>query len=112
MSHKLVIDNNLSHRLADTLKRLGIEATHVKTFGLHEASDIDIWQYATANGLHILTKDSDFSYIVALRGFSPKVIQLDVGNCSTKAITALIEKHIDVIKRFLSDEESGLLVLM
>ena len=112
MSRRILIDNNLSHKLTDSLKSLGFEAIHVKAVGLQEASDNEIWQYATANNYHILTKDSDFSYIVALRGFSPKVIQLDIGNKSTNAIAELLERNSATIFKFLDDSETGLLVLM
>ncbi len=105
-------DNNLSHKLVDRLKPMDVEAVHVKSFGLQEASDNEIWQYATPNNYHILTKDSDFSYIVALRGFSPKVIQLDIGNKSTKAIVDLLEQYSETVAKFLTDNETGLLVLM
>jgi predicted nuclease of predicted toxin-antitoxin system len=112
VSKRLLIDNNLSHRLGEELTSLGIEATHVKEIGLQNADDTEIWQYAAANGFHIISKDKDFNHIVTLRGFSPKVIHLDIGNCSTYDIANLLSKNIDVINKFLDDDLSGLLVLM
>ena len=44
------------------------------------AKDQDIWMYAKANGLTIITKDSDFSAKVLLYGPPPKVIHIRIGN--------------------------------
>lgn len=43
-------------------------------------TDTEIWNYASANGLTIVTKDSDFSDRVLLSGLGPSVIHVRVGN--------------------------------
>ena len=47
-------------------------------------SDDKIWDYAIENNLIIITKDSDFSNKVLLKGAPPKVIHLRFGNVKIK----------------------------
>lgn len=74
---KLLVDANLSPRVADGLRQAGFEAVHVVDLGLVTASDDEIFDRATAEGLTVVTADSDFGMLLALRrATSPSVVQL------------------------------------
>jgi predicted nuclease of predicted toxin-antitoxin system len=45
------------------------------------ADDQQIWEYARAQGLIIVSKDTDFRERSFVDGHPPKVIWLDVGVC-------------------------------
>lgn len=70
-----------------------------------------IWQYAEESGVVIVTKDIDYVRLSEERGLPPKVIRITLGNCSRQATADLLrERYADVVA-FLTDENSGLLLL-
>ena len=58
---KLLFDQNLSFRLVAKLEDVYPDSTHVRMVGLSEAPDLEVWNYASANGLTIVSKDDDSS---------------------------------------------------
>jgi predicted nuclease of predicted toxin-antitoxin system len=53
-------------------------------------SDEQIWEYARLQDLVIVTKDEDFQRFSVWRGFPPKVVWIQLGNCSTKQVADLL----------------------
>ena len=45
---KLLFDQNISHRLAQTLSGLYPESTHVRLINLQSASDEEVWNCSTS----------------------------------------------------------------
>ena len=108
---KLLLDQNISFKLIPSLEALFPESKHVSDFGLTGNDDEAIWTCALNNDFAILTKDSDFLHRSLLRGHPPKVIQLRVGNCSTRFISNLLVREEAVIKSFLKTSRESLLVV-
>lgn len=106
---KLLFDENLSRRLASSLSDLYPDSTHVTLAGLQEASDTEIWRYASAHGFAIVSKDSDFRHRAASSG-GVKVILVDTGNRPTAAIARLLRESYEGIVEFDASDEA-LLVL-
>ena len=50
---KLLIDQNLSPRLVNSLSDIFPESTHVYEIGLGEADDSEVWEYANQNNYTI-----------------------------------------------------------
>lgn len=74
---KLLLDANLSPRLADLLIEVGHRAVHVSSVDLHTATDSTILEYAESEGFVLITADTDFPMLVALRrASSPSVVLL------------------------------------
>jgi predicted nuclease of predicted toxin-antitoxin system len=74
---KLLVDANLSPRVAEGLRAGGFEAVHVADLGLVTASDDEIFDRATAEGFTVVTADSDFGMLLALRrATSPSIVHL------------------------------------
>jgi predicted nuclease of predicted toxin-antitoxin system len=109
---KLLFDHNLSPRLAAQLADLFPSSSHVHLYALHEADDREVWEFARGHGFTLVTKDSDFSDLSALRGFPPRVIWLRIGNCTTREVEDLIRRHREVIEQFEMDPEAGVLTLL
>src|SRR5438876_11853307 len=97
---KLLFDENLSPRLCTRLADLFPDSVHVMSVGLDQASDVEVLVYARDNGFVIVSKDSDFNDLVILRGFPPKVLWLQIGNCTTKQIEDLLRNHHEAIADF------------
>jgi predicted nuclease of predicted toxin-antitoxin system len=108
---KLLLDQNLSFRLIPKLDSLFPASKHVKDFGLTEDDDQRIWDLAADQGFTIVTKDADFQSRSLLHGSPPKVIQLRLGNCSTRRILDVLTDQQDDIRRFFDDPDVSLLVI-
>ena len=67
---RLLIDANLSPRVALRLNEAGHDAVHVYEIGLADASDQEILERASADGRIIVSSDSDFSAVLARYGRS------------------------------------------
>ena len=108
---KLLFDQNLSHRLIGSLADIFPEAAHVRTFNLERADDETLWGFARDRGRVIVSKDADFRQRSFLRGAPPKVIWLNVGNCSTERIEEVLRTHVIRIIAFDRDPLASFLVL-
>jgi Domain of unknown function (DUF5615) len=56
--HEAALCHNLSYKLVGRLADLFPDSEHVRNVNLHEADDRTIWEYARANGLAIVSKDT------------------------------------------------------
>ena len=65
---KLLLDQNLSPRLAHTLAATYPDTTHVRDVGLQAADDDTVWAYAAEHGFVIVSKDADLSTLASTRG--------------------------------------------
>lgn len=74
---RLLLDANLSPRVADGLRSAGFDALHVIDVGLLRATDEEIFDRAAAEGLVVVTADSDFGALLAQRrATNPSVVHL------------------------------------
>jgi predicted nuclease of predicted toxin-antitoxin system len=108
---KLLLDHNLSPKLVDGLKDRFPGTLHVRQVRLNQASDLEVWEFARAGDFILVSKDSDFSDLMVLRGHPPKLVWLRVGNCKTSFIEAVLHRHSEDIEALVRDEGLGLLSL-
>lgn len=100
---KLLLDANLSPRLVQALVDAGYEAVHVDGEGLLGASDTAIFDHARERGLVVVTADSDFPMLLALRRSSnPSVIHLrDVAELTAEVHGGLLIANLPAIHEAL-----------
>ena len=67
----LLIDENLSTRLPGSLQDVFPGSLHVREVGLESTDDDEIWAYAQAHGLSVVTKDKDYFQLSLERGHPP-----------------------------------------
>jgi predicted nuclease of predicted toxin-antitoxin system len=80
---KLLVDMNLSPGWVDRLAGAGFHAVLWSIVGAVNAPDSEIMAYAAANGYVVLTRDLDFSAILAVtHGEKPSVAQIRAGDLS------------------------------
>src|ERR1019366_4098876 len=95
---KLLFDQNLLPRLVVLLAAEFPGSEHVRNVGLAAASDSAIWAYAGAQGLVIVSKDTDFQHRALLLGAPPKVVWIRLGNCPTSAVEDLLrDRQADLL---------------
>ena len=108
---KLLLDENLSHRLVARLKDAFPGTVSVAQVRLNSQPDTAIWTYAAKHGFAIVSKDDDLRQLSFFRGHPPKVIWLAVGNAGTAQIADLLLQNKNRIATFLGRDEDALLTL-
>jgi predicted nuclease of predicted toxin-antitoxin system len=108
---KLLFDQNLSHRLLALLAADFPGSEHVRNAGLATGSDSAVWSYAAAQGLTIVSKDTDFQQRAARLGCPPKVVWVRLGNCPTAAVAALLRSRQADLLAFEADPKASFLSL-
>jgi predicted nuclease of predicted toxin-antitoxin system len=72
---RFLIDNALSPDLAEALQESGFDAVHVRDVDMEEARDVSIFAFAASEQRVVVSADTDFGTLLALREEpSPSVI--------------------------------------
>lgn len=108
---KLLLDENLSPRLAALLQAEFPGTSHVHGLGLGEKDDLTVWQYAKGYEFSLVTKDADFNELSLLKGYPPKIIWIRRGNCATQEIKALLLENAVAIYALDTQPEAAVLIL-
>ena len=58
---------------------------------LGDATDAEIWDYASKNDGVVISKDEDFLYLANAPTAKARLIWIRLGNCRTKALLAAME---------------------
>jgi predicted nuclease of predicted toxin-antitoxin system len=108
---KLLLDENLSVRLVESLADVYPESNHIHNLNLGGANDSEVWDYAKLHGFAIVSKDSDFAERSVLEKNPPKIIWIRLGNCSTADVERLLRSTHEAIRIFLEEDEETCLLL-
>ena len=108
---KLLFEQNLSPKLVNRLADLFPGSAHVQSASLDCADDDQVWQYAKQNGFAVVTKDEDYNNLSVVRGSPPKVLWLQIGNCTTSQVEGALRSRFVDIDAFEQDPSAGTLVL-
>ncbi|MGH8930556.1 MAG: DUF5615 family PIN-like protein [Egibacteraceae bacterium] len=76
---RLLIDENLSQRVAVLLGQAGHDAVHVRDLGLLGADDDKVLETAAAQGHTLITADTDFGAMLVLHAIEVAAEALKAG---------------------------------
>jgi predicted nuclease of predicted toxin-antitoxin system len=100
-----LFDQNISPRIVNHLSSVFPGAKQVRHVGLEDASDILIFDFARKNNFSIVTFDSDFVDLNVVKGIPPKIIWIRTGNLTTRSVAELLNRNIELIRRFLDSDQ-------
>jgi predicted nuclease of predicted toxin-antitoxin system len=108
---RLLFDENLAPQLVRRLADVFPGSVHVRDCGLKAVDDVAVWRHAREQGFVIVSKDEDFRHLSFLEGAPPKVVGIELGNCSTDLIEQLLRRRRAEIERFAADPVAAFLRL-
>ncbi len=106
---KLLLDENISHRITKHLSKEFPDSKHVVDISNERIFDLQIWEFAKENDFVIVTYDEDFYEWQLMRGYPPKIVWLRFGNAKNDLIIKKIIDHSESIKKLAEDGDLGLL---
>jgi predicted nuclease of predicted toxin-antitoxin system len=108
---RLLLDNNLSHRLIGLLSSDGFDVIHVRDLGLAAASDAEILHTAADANRVIISADSDFGALLAARQLSrPSYVLLRrINGRRAEDIASLLAANLPALR---GDLDGGAIVVV
>ncbi len=107
---KLLIDQNISHRIIPLISSSFSELTHVRNEGLKDKSDYEIFMFARQYKFDaVISLDEDFVHLLQTFNSPPKIIWLKTGNSSTTQLAQLLVQKKEIIIEFLHSQEKDCL---
>ena len=97
------VDAHLSPAIATWITNtFGVTAVSLREIGLRDAEDPEIFEASRAQGVIVMTKDSDFVDLVDRLGSPPQIIWLTCGNTSNarlrEILTATLPEALEILK--------------
>ncbi len=94
-----LVDNQLPDALSNFLTAKGHRSTHVLGLRMDEASDLEIWDYATKGNWIVVSKDEDFLHLANRPHDTGRLLWVRIGNCRKQTLLRSFERELPGIVR-------------
>jgi len=81
-----------------------ITAKSLRSLGLRDASDYEIFRQARKANAVVMSKDYDFVRLIELHGVPPKLIWITCGNTSNARLCEILKRFLAQAVDLLTDE--------
>jgi len=97
---KLLLDENVSPRVAEALRQDGIDACGVRDRGLLEASDHEVLEWAFTDDRILVTKNvGDFEKLASARELHAGIVLLEDGDLNRAAQLSTIRRVVELLRQ-------------
>jgi len=100
----ILLNENLPPSLIDLMAPHFGTVRHVGSCALGGADDDQVWEYAVANGLAVMTKDSDYLDLMMSQP-EGRVILVASGNLRLRDLKAMIAARTREVAEFLESKD-------
>ena len=102
---KLLIDQNISHRIIDSISDIYPDSIHLTEVHLATSSDLEIWEYALNHDLILLTTDPEACNRNVLSSIAPKIICIQSEVVTTNKVEWTLRVNQELIQQFVDGED-------
>ena len=105
---KIWVDAQLSPAIAAWINRnvYDIQAESVRSLGLRDAKDIEIFEAANKANAVLMSKDIDFIQLIEDKGTPPALIWITCGNTSNAKMRDILKEALPKAKELLERGEN------
>ncbi|MFT4754736.1 MAG: putative nuclease of putative toxin-antitoxin system [Salibacteraceae bacterium] len=108
---KLLIDQNFSKKLIQSLTDIFPGSEHVSSLGLEEATDHDIWKFALEKDMVLISTDTGFFNYSILAEKAPKTIYISGDIITTNKLEWILRINHENINGFINEDPSVCLTI-
>ena len=102
---KLLIDQNISHKIIDSISDIYPNSIHVTELTLTEGSDLEIWEFALTNDFVFLTTDPETCNRNVISERSPKIICIQSEVITTTKVEWTLRVNQESIEQFINSTD-------